>query len=199
MKKALLDGLTRDNVVDKLAALFEAIKDASYLGEPVAIGEHMLQGAACARRDGADDALVAAILLHDVGYYVDSDPGNDNESVADKRHDRAAPRVLEPFFPPAATEPIRLHVDAKRYLCAVEPSYYDRLSDASIHTMSLQGGIMSAEQAEAFAANPHCEDAVRLRRWDEEGKSPDAVVPGFEHYRVMLEALVAQHSDLSNR
>ncbi|MBC6441273.1 MAG: hypothetical protein GDA49_12880 [Rhodospirillales bacterium] len=194
MTGALLSDLTRDNVIDRLGDLFAAIMESSYLGEKVTIGEHMLQCAACARRDGAPDALVAAALLHDVGYYVDPDPDNLNETVADKRHDRAAPRALEPFFPAAVTEPIGLHVDAKRYLCSVEPDYRDKLSEASIHTMSLQGGMMEKDEAERFAAHPHCADAVRVRRWDEEGKAPDANVPGFNRYRAMLAALVNAHT-----
>jgi phosphonate degradation associated HDIG domain protein len=190
MKKALLADLTPANVVDKLEALFEAIAETSYLGEPVTIADHMLQAAACARRDGASDALTAAALLHDVGYYADANPDNENEADARKRHDAAAARILAPVLPEAVTEPIRLHVDAKRYLCAVEPDYRAKLSPASIHTMSLQGGVMSRPDAASFAAEPYCEDAVRLRRWDDEGKQPETDMPGFANYRAMLEALV---------
>ncbi|MBN35021.1 MAG: hypothetical protein CMM46_09635 [Rhodospirillaceae bacterium] len=192
MKPALLSDLTHDNVIDKIEALFAVIMEQSYLGEPVTVGEHMLQCAACARRDDAPDALVAAALLHDVGYYVDPDPDNANETVAEKRHDRAAPCVLESFFPPEVTEPVRLHVDAKRYLCAIEPSYRERLSDASIHTMSLQGGIMTDEDARTFGSQPFSDDAVRLRRWDDEGKNPETVAPGFATYRAMLESLLVR-------
>lgn len=195
MKKALLNDLTPDNAVDKLQGLFDAIATTSYLGEPVTIAEHMLQSAACAKRDGAGDALIAAALLHDVGYYVDPNPDNENETDQKKRHDKAAARLLASVLPPAVTEPIRLHVDAKRYLCAVEPSYYDKLSDASIHTMSLQGGIMTNDDADVFAGEPYSDDAVRMRRWDEEGKDPDVDVPGFETYRAMLERLVRDHVD----
>ncbi len=195
MKKALLNDLTSDNAVDKLQGLFDAIATTSYLGEPVTIAEHMLQSAACAKRDGAGDALIAAALLHDVGYYVDPNPDNENETDQKKRHDKAAARLLASVLPPAVTEPIRLHVDAKRYLCAVEPSYYDKLSDASIHTMSLQGGIMTNDDADVFAGEPYSDDAVRMRRWDEEGKDPDVDVPGFETYRAMLERLVRDHVD----
>jgi len=190
MKKALLADLTPANVVDKLEALFAAIAGTSYLGEPVTIAEHMLQAAACARRDGASDALTAAALLHDVGYYADANPDNENEADAHKRHDAAAARMLAPLLPEAVTEPIRLHVDAKRYLCAVEPAYHDKLSPASIHTMSLQGGVMSRADVDGFATEPYCEDAVRLRRWDDEGKQPEADMPGFASYRAMLQALV---------
>ena len=192
MNKALLADLTPDNVVDKLASLFEAIAETSYLGEPITIAEHMLQSAACARCDGASDALVAAALLHDVGYYADPLPDNANETEGRKRHDKAAARLLSPVLPAAVTEPIRLHVDAKRYLCAVEPAYYDKLSDASKHTMRLQGGVMDKDAARAFADETFGPDAVTLRRWDDEGKNPDTVVPGFETYRTMLQNLVEE-------
>jgi phosphonate degradation associated HDIG domain protein len=192
MSKALLADLTAETIVDKIEALFEVIMASSYLGEPVTVGEHMLQAAACARRDGAGDALIAAALLHDVGYYVDPEPDNKNELVASKRHDRAGARALAPFFPEAVTEPIRLHADAKRYLCAVEPDYRDKLSDASIHTMALQGGIMDTEEADAFARGAFCEAAVAMRRWDDEGKVAGADVPFFGDFRPMLERLVKQ-------
>ena len=196
MTRALLADLTPANAVDRLAALFEAIAGTSYLGEPVTIAEHMLQAAASARRDGASDELIAAALLHDVGYYADPNPDNDNESDRAKRHDMAAARHLSAVFPADVTEPIRLHVDAKRYLCAVEPDYRERLSAASIHTMRLQGGVMSREAAASFAAEPYCEDAVRLRHWDDEGKEPDAEVPGFASYRALLEGLVAHKASI---
>ncbi len=100
MKKALLADLTSENVIDRIEALFEVIMTSSYLGEPVTIGEHMLQAAACARRDGAGEALVAAALLHDVGYYVDAcSPTTKTSWSPSKRHDRAGARALAPFFP----------------------------------------------------------------------------------------------------
>jgi gamma-butyrobetaine dioxygenase len=196
MTGVLVADLTPANAVDKLAALFEAISETSYLGERVTIAEHMLQAAALARRDGASDELVAAALLHDIGYYADPNPDNANEGDRKKRHDMAAARVLSAVFPADVTEPIRLHVDAKRYLCCVAPDYRKQLSAASIHTMRLQGGAMSRNEADSFAAEPYCEDAVRLRHWDDEGKEPDAEVPGFASYRAMLERLVAHKSSI---
>jgi predicted HD phosphohydrolase len=191
MSKPLLSGLTADNLVDRLEALSAVIVRESYLGEDVTIGDHMLQCAALAQAEGAPDALVAAALLHDVGYYLDAAPDNENETQPARRHDAAAGRALAALLPEAAVEPVRLHVDAKRYLCAVEPDYRARLSPASIHTMSLQGGIMDGQAAAAFAALPHAEDACRLRRWDDAGKVRGADVPGFAAYRPLLERLVA--------
>ena len=192
MNKPLLAGLTPGNLVDRLEALFAVIERESYLGENVTIGDHMLQCAALALGEGAPDALVAAALLHDIGYYLDAAPDNENETRPDRRHDAAAGRALSPLLPQEAVSPIRLHVEAKRYLCAVEPSYRARLSPASIHTMALQGGIMDRDEAAAFAALPFSGDACRLRRWDDAGKTVGADVPGFGHYRPLLERLAAR-------
>ena len=191
MTKPLLADLTPANLVDRLEALFAVIVRDSYLGENVTIGDHMLQCAALARAEGAPDALVAAALLHDVGYYLDAAPDNENETRPAKRHDVAAGRALAGLLPEAAVAPIRLHVDAKRYLCAIEADYRAKLSPASIHTMKLQGGIMDADAAQAFAALPHAQEACRVRRWDDRGKAAGANMPGFAHYRPLLEGLVA--------
>jgi gamma-butyrobetaine dioxygenase len=89
------------------------------------------------------------------------------------------------------TEPVRLHVAAKRYLCAVEPSYFGRLSEASVYTLSVQGGPMTEAEAREFTAHPYAADAIRVRRWDDEAKDPSAEVPDFDHFRPMLEDLAA--------
>ena len=111
----------------------------------------------------------------------------------DNRHSHVGADWLATWFPEAVTEPVRLHVAAKRYLCAVEPSYFDRLSEASVYTLNVQGGPMSAEEVAAFEAGPYAEQAVALRRWDEAAKDPDADVPEFAHYRELLAGLV-RHS-----
>ena len=188
--KPLLAGLDAGNLVDRLEALFAVVVAHSYLGEDVTIGDHMLQCAALAAAEGADEPLIAAALLHDIGYYLDPAPDSDNEAVPARRHDVAAGRALAALLPEATVAPIRLHVEAKRYLCATEPSYYDVLSEASRHTMRLQGGVLSAGEAAAFAALPHAMAACRVRRWDDAGKTVGARVPGFAHWRPMLERLV---------
>lgn len=192
MNKALFADLTPGNLADRLEVLFAIIVADSYLGEDVTIGDHMLQCAALAKGEGASEALVAAALLHDIGYYLDTAPANENETIPARRHDVAAGRVLAPLLPRAVVAPIRLHVEAKRYLCAVEPAYRQRLSPASIHTMALQGGVMGKEEAAAFAALPHSDEACRVRRWDDAGKAVGADVPPFAHWRPLLERLVAQ-------
>jgi gamma-butyrobetaine dioxygenase len=173
-----------------MAALFAGEGGAEYLGEPVTQAQHMLQAAALAERDGAPAALVAAALLHDVGHFTGLVHGRQLMAGTDNRHSHQGADWLAQWFGPEVTEPVRLHVAAKRYLCAVEPGYFEKLSEASVYTLSVQGGPMDAAEAAAFAAAPGAADAVRLRRWDEAAKEPDADDPGFEHYRGLLAGLV---------
>ena len=98
--------------------------------------------------------------------------------------------MLAPFFPPVITECVRLHVPAKRYLCATDKGYHDRLSDASKHTLLLQGGPMTADEVQAFEANPFHREAVRVRMWDDEGKMPGVSTPEFRHYVPLLKRVV---------
>ena len=182
------------SAADEIAALFQGEGGAEYLGEPVTQAQHMLQAAARAAADGAPPALVAAALLHDVGHFAGLVHGRELMAGRDNRHSHQGADWLGRWFGPEVTEPVRLHVEAKRYLCAVEPGYFEQLSEASVHTLSVQGGPMAPHEAAAFEADPHHADAVRLRRWDEAAKEPDADVPGFEHYRGLLENLVASAS-----
>lgn len=171
------------SIIDDIFETFRRNGDALYDGgEVVTQSQHALQAAHLAERDGCPDTLVAAALLHDYGHVLDDDGG---EHPA---HEAAGARALEPHFVAAVTEPGKLHVAAKRYLCATEPGYFDRLSPVSVRSLEQQGGPFTSAQAEAFARNPHAEDAVRLRRYDEQAKAPDADTPDFEHFRRHLEA-----------
>ena len=188
-------------VVVRLAKLFAEQGEGEYLGEAVTQAEHMLQAAACAQRAGASNALVAASLLHDVGHLLeDGETGEISgrelmDAGTDNRHSHTgADWLAAAGFPEPVTEPVRLHVAAKRYLCAVEPGYFDRLSEASVYTLSVQGGPMSQGEAAEFERGAYARDAVTLRRWDEAAKDPDADVPDFDHYRAMLADLVSSLS-----
>jgi phosphonate degradation associated HDIG domain protein len=157
---------------EALLGLFEAEGSREYLGESVSMAQHMLQTGAAARRAGASGSLVVAAVVHDVGHFTGVRSGRDLMSGTDNHHDEAAAAWLGRWFGPPVTEPVRLHVAAKRYLCAVEPDYYDQLSEASTYTMSVQGGAMSPEEVAEFARRPYAEDALALRRWDDLGKDP---------------------------
>ena len=166
--------------IEAIAELFAGPGARDYLGEPVTIGEHMRQAGALAEAAGAPGPLVAAALLHDVGHL---------RSESDARHGSGGARWLGQWFGAAVTEPVRLHVAAKRYLCATEPGYFGRLSPESVRTLALQGGPMTPEQAAAFGALPYAHDAVAVRRWDDEAKDPALTPPPFAYFEPLLERL----------
>lgn len=175
--------------VEVIAALFASEGLADYLGEDVTQAVHMLQTAALAERDGAGDALIAAALLHDVGHFTGTVSGQDLMQGTDNRHSEQGAAWLARWFGPEVTEPVRLHVDAKRYLCAAEPDYRGLLSPASVYTLGVQGGPMRGAEAAGFEASPHAADACRVRRWDDAAKDATAAVPSFDHFRPVLRRL----------
>jgi phosphonate degradation associated HDIG domain protein len=185
--------LDRSTIVAFIADIFERRGAESYLGEPVTMSQHMLQGAVLAEREGASDELVAAALLHDIGHYTSEFGPYSPDDTEDNHHDEAGARVLEHFFPPVITECVRLHVAAKRYLCATDATYYGKLSQASRHTLKLQGGPMDETEVTAFRCNPFHAEAVRVRIWDEGGKDPQMATPPFRHYVPVLQRVVDRH------
>jgi len=185
--------LDKSNIVAFLADIFERRGAESYLGEAVTMSEHMLQGACLAERDGAPDELIAAALLHDIGHYTSEFGSYSPDDTNDKHHDTAGADILRPFFPPVITECVGLHVAAKRYLCATDHSYAKRLSGASLHTLSLQGGPMSRQEVSAFEENPFHEQAVKVRKWDDEGKVPGMATKSFADYAGLLQRIVEDH------
>ena len=185
--------LDKSNIVDFLEDIFKRRGSENYLGEKVSMAEHMLQGAALAEASGASDQLVAAILLHDVGHFTSEFGPYSPEDTEDKYHDTAGGHVLKPFFPPRISESVRLHVSAKRYLCAKEPAYFNQLSKASVHTLSLQGGPMNAAEIAAFEANPYHQDAVKIRKWDDHGKAVGVEAKSFSDYTPLLQKIVDGH------
>lgn len=191
-----MDALTldRSSIVAFIADIFERRGAESYLGEPVTMSQHMLQGAVLAEREGASDELVAAALLHDIGHYTSEFGPYSPDDTEDNHHDEAGAKVLEHFFPPVITECVRLHVAAKRYLCATDETYYGKLSVASRHTLELQGGPMNDAEVAAFRRNPFYKEAVRVRLWDEGGKDPDMATPPFRHYVPVLQRVVDKYA-----
>lgn len=178
--------------IDDLFQLMRTDGQATYIGEPVTTTEHMLQCAVLADRQGAKPALIAAALLHDIGHFAAEDPTLDLEEGRDDRHEHHGADGLSGLFGRAVTEPIRLHVDAKRYRAKVEPGYLQTLSPASRRSLELQGGLMSAAETEAFVHDPHFEDALAVRRWDEGGKIVGKDLPDLETFRSLLKDLARQ-------
>ena len=138
--------------IEDIERLFARYGDLAYSGEPVTQLEHALQTAALAEHDGADDALVTAALLHDLGHLLNRLGDSPTGRGIDDRHQFFAIPFLRGRFPSEVIEPVRLHVDAKRALCALEPAYRGTLSPDSLRSLGLQGGVFSRTQAEAFVA-----------------------------------------------
>jgi phosphonate degradation associated HDIG domain protein len=153
--------------------------------------DHGLQCAALARAAGADDALVAAALLHDIGHLIELDGANGRigDLTIDRRHEATSVRALAGLMPIAVTAPIALHVDAKRYLCAVDPDYPALLSDGSVRSLVAQGGPMQSGEVARFSALPACRAACDLRRWDDMGKVEGMTVDPLDHYVPLLTSL----------
>jgi gamma-butyrobetaine dioxygenase len=177
-----------NTIVDQILELFATRGAAAYHGEDVSQEEHALQSADLAAREGAPDALVVAALLHDLGHLLDGQDEDLAVRGVDGHHEEAAYAWLSRHFGPEVAEPVRLHVAAKRYLCAVDPTYRAGLSPASLLSLKLQGGPMTPAEVAAFEGNPFFGDAVRLRRWDDTAKEPGLDVPGPSHYRDRLAA-----------
>ena len=153
-----------------------------YAGEGVTQLEHALQSARLAESQGASPELVTAALLHDLGHLLNLQGETPTARGIDDQHQYFAVPFLRGLFPAAVIEPIRLHVDAKRALCALDAGYYDALSLDSKRSLELQGGTYPPDQAAAFRARPHAEDAMRLRRWDDAAKIPGAATPPLSHF-----------------
>lgn len=176
-------------ITDELLAIYGGRGAEAYFGEPVTVTGHSLQAAHFARIAGAPDALVVAALLHDIGHLIETAPPDIADWKTDAHHELVGCRWLAARFGPEVSEPVRLHVPAKRYLCATDPAYFATLSPASVVTLGLQGGPMPRAEVETFEAEPFFRDAVRLRRWDDEGKIAGLPTPDFAHCRPLIERL----------
>lgn len=176
--------------LDEVFGLFERFGGDHY-DETLRQNEHALQAAALARRDGASDALVAAALLHDVGHLLDLAAGG-TERCVDLAHEATGARYLSALFAPQVTGPIALHVRAKRYRCAVDPTYLDSLSPGSTRSLERQGGPLTSSECRSFEANPGWRDAVSLRGWDDAAKVDGLDVGTLDDHCAMLEQLVVR-------
>jgi [1-hydroxy-2-(trimethylamino)ethyl]phosphonate dioxygenase len=175
------------NITDEIFAIFAQHGTGAYFGERVSMTEHMLQAAYFARQEEAPAALVVAALLHDIGHLVETVPDDLADWTEDARHEEIGARWLAARFPPEITEPVRLHVPAKRYLCATDVSYVSMLSDASVVTLRLQGGPMSSDESLQFETGRFSREAVRVRRWDDQGKVSGLKTPCLTEYRQLIE------------
>jgi phosphonate degradation associated HDIG domain protein len=178
-------------VSEEVVAIFRERGSGAYFGESVSMTAHALQTAYFAQANAAPVALIVAALLHDIGHLIEEVPRDIADWTTDACHELIGARWLAQRFPPEVFEPVRLHVPAKRYLCATDGDYLARLSAASVRTLELQGGPMSSSEAACFEAEPFHRDAVRLRRWDDQGKIAGLVPPGLADYGTMIERMSA--------
>jgi phosphonate degradation associated HDIG domain protein len=178
---------SRASSLAEVVALLRHRGDRRYDGEPVSHREHALQCASLALQQGEEAALVAACLLHDVGHLLDARPGTPTLDGVDDRHELRGPAWLGALFPAAVLQPVRWHVDAKRFLAATEPAYLESLSADSRRSLVLQGGPMSVDEQAVFLARPGAVAALRLRRLDEAAKQPGLATLPMETLTQVLE------------
>lgn len=188
-----MSDLTRDTIVDFLGGIFDRCGDEEYLGEPVTMGQHMLQGATLAEQQGLPEDIIVSALLHDIGHFTSEFGTFTMQDTEDRYHEEAGAKVLDQFFPSVVTDCVRYHVAAKRYLCAARPAYFDELSEASVHSLNLQGGPMSAAEVAEFEANPNLDKIVQVRLLDDAGKDPDMETPDFWHFAPMVQRMMDAH------
>lgn len=184
-----MNGCETDEALWVIEQAFNSAEGMAYLGEEVTMIQHQLQAGALA--EGCRDSFVVAALLHDIGHVIGHHEGEFDASAAladqrDAHHDAVGARWLSRWFGPDVTEPVRLHVAAKRYLVSIEPGYAAKLSEASVHTLRLQGGAMTVQEAQEFEELPYAHDAVALRRLDEAAKDASKDARALHTYRDLL-------------
>ena len=168
--------------LDDIEQLFTLHGARMYSGEPVTQSQHALQTACLAEQSSADDELVTACLLHDLGHMLNEQGETPTLRGFDDTHQYFALPFLRGLFSDRVLDAIKLHVDAKRYLCRMRPDYWSALSADSKRSLELQGGIYSQKQCVEFIARPGALDAVKLRQWDDQAKQPNLTTPDLTHF-----------------
>ena len=176
-------------MIEKIVGLYQAKGGRAYEGEGVTQLEHALQSAHAAERAGAPPELICAALLHDIGHLLNDRGETPTLRGVDDQHQYVALPFLRRIFPEAVFGPIRLHVDAKRYLCATRPGYREALSEDSKRSLELQGGVFAPQDAERFIRQPFAAEAVSVRLWDDAAKVPGAATPALGHFETILRAV----------
>ena len=173
-------------LIEQISALYGSRGSGAYFGERVSMTEHGLQAAYFAQLAGAPPALVVAALLHDIGHLLEAVPDDLSDWTSDAHHEQVGAAWLAQHLRAEIAEPVRLHVAAKRYLCAADPRYRAELSSASVHTLKLQGGAMSPAEVAKFESERYFKQAVSVRRWDDAGKVAGLVTPDLATYLELI-------------
>ncbi len=171
--------------IESIVSLYATWGNEKY-DEEVSQLAHALQCAALASLDGASKELVAAALLHDIGHLFEIERNNGPDHRTDLRHEQTGTEFLQGFFPETVIAPIAMHVDAKRYLAANEPGYYEALSYGSQRSLEVQGGPFTPSECAEFLRLEGSANAVDLRRWDDHGKVIDLEVRNFDSWIPLL-------------
>lgn len=179
-------------ILQRIENMFLQRGEGLYGGEAVTQTQHALQCATLAEKEGASSKMVAAGLLHDIGHLLEPEFESALQRGEDMFHEDMGEAFLETWFDDEVTQPVKLHVAAKRYLCATDSDYFAKLSPASVHTLQLQGGPMSDDEVKTFEANVHHKAAVRLRIWDDMAKDPDMDTPDVSHFMQYVEDSLKQ-------
>ena len=190
MSKPDFSELAPNNIVAFLGDIFDRRGDEEYLGEPVTMAEHMLQGAHFAEKADETETIIVSVLLHDIGHFTSEFGTFSMDDTEDKLHEEAGAMVLERFFPTLVTDCVRHHVAAKRYLCATRPEYFNRLSEASVHSLNLQGGPMNDSEVSDFEKQPNLAEIIKVRHYDEAGKRADLKTQPYSYYAPMVQRVV---------
>lgn len=188
--KSDIDALNGDTIVDFIGSIFDRRGGEEYLGEPVNMGQHMLQGATIAEQQGQPEEIIIGALLHDIGHFTSEFGTFTIEDTEDRHHEDAGAKVLERFFPKVITDCVRYHVAAKRYLCATKPEYFERLSEASIHSLHLQGGPLNHVEVVEFEKNPNLDQIIAVRYLDDAGKHAGMETPDYWYFAPMVQRMV---------
>jgi predicted HD phosphohydrolase len=175
------------SIADEVFAIFQRRGAGAYFGERVSMTEHALQAAHFAQQNAAPPWLVLASLLHDIGHLVEAVPDDLADWKTDARHEEIGSRWLAQRLRGEISEPVRLHVPAKRYLCATDSNYVSMLSHASLVTLQLQGGPMTPHEVLQFETERFYREAILVRRCDDQGKVAGLRTPGLVEYRGLIE------------
>ena len=177
--------MSANQVIEEILGAYETGGDLDY-GENISMREHMLQTACLAAQGGKEERIIVAALLHDYGHLICDQPNNIFSEGSDNFHEVVGARALENWFDEEIVGAIRLHVDAKRYLCAATPKYMAKLSEASITTLAVQGGPMNSAEMAEFREQTGYKMALTVRVYDDLGKEPRRLRPELPYYVPML-------------